>query len=282
MSPATPTQASAGATPRANELPNNIHFTVYGIQQIENKEALFELHKFEIHKVVDVNSPCFIDMGQTARYPGVHSAFYADRLGQDIGITDYRNPPASASEKDKVLAATAAQREANIEALGGDSGVKAIVSASGVKYPTVSADCNGPADQLPPPKCIDDASNQKRLDLCQKTWDSDENLWEGTDRVLTAPLHGTTYGMALGINPINLAPIGGAAFYVDEALSTMDAYAIFYRTDDGPAPGTLFLYGTPTEPTRGVTKVHMTNVSNPNITAELAVFADLGEDDEHF
>jgi len=282
MSPATPAQASAGATPKPGELPNNIRFTLYGIQKYDNKEALFALTSFEIHKVVDVNSPCFIDMGQTARFPGVHAAYYADKLAEVTGIADYKNPPAGASENDKIDAATAAQREINIELLGGDNGVKALTSASATKYPTVAANCSGPADQLPPPMCKDDESNKKRLALCQKTWDSDPDLWEGTDRVLTSPLAGTTYGMVLGTNPLNFAPIGGASFYVEEALSSMDAYALYYRTDDGADPGTLFLYGTPSAPTRGVVKVRMTNVNNPNLSAELAVFADLGEDDVHF
>jgi len=73
-----------------------------------------------------------------------------------------------------------------------------------------------------------------------------------------------------------------AGFNIDEAVSTMDAFAIYYRSDDGLDPGTLFLYGTPTYPTRGVTKVHMTSVTDPLLTANLAIFADLGEDDVHF
>jgi len=282
MSPATPFQVSAGVTPGTGELPNNTRFTLYGIQRIENNEALFALQSFEIHKVVDVSSPCFIDADPRHRFPGVHAAFYAERLAQETGIADYRNPPAGASENDKVDAATAAQREINIQLLGGDTGVKALVSASSTKYPALATGCGGGGDLIPPPMCTDDASNAKRLELCQRTWDSDPNLWEGTDRSLTAPLAGTTFGMVLGMNPLNFAPIGGAGFYVEEALSSMDAYAIYYRSDDGADPGTLFLYGTPSKPTRGVTKVQMTSLSNPNITASLAIFEDLGEDDLDF
>jgi hypothetical protein len=282
FAPATVAQLPEGMAAGPGELPANSRFTLYGIQEFDGKSALFALRSFEIHKAVEPTSPCFIDMGQTARFPGLHSVFYADKIAEVTGITDYRNPPGGASENDKIDAATAAQREINIELLSGVTGVKVITSASAAKYPAVSADCAGPADQLPPPRCIDEASNQKRLELCQRAWDADAELWEGTDRSLTAPLAGTTFGFVLGTSPINNAPIGGGSFFVEEALSTMDAYAIYVRTDDAADPGNLYAYGEPSKPTRGVTKVHMTTISNPNLFVDLAIFEDLGEDDVHF
>jgi len=130
--------------------------------------------------------------------------------------------------------------------------------------------------------CTDDASNKHRLEMCQSAWAADPNLWEGTDRVLVAPLAGTTYGLVDGMNPINLAPVGGAQLFVDEAVSTMDAFAIYWQTDDKADPGNLLLYGTPTHPTRGVSHVHLTSAANPLLTADMAIFADLGQDDTHF
>jgi len=285
MSPSTPFQVSEGVTPELTmgELPANSRFTLYGIQRFDNSEALFALKSFEIKKVVDTSSPCFIDKDpRTARFLGIHAAFYAERLAEETGISDYQNPPAGASEEDKVDAATAALREHNIQLLGGDTGVKALVSASASKYPALAPGCGGGGDLIPPPMCTDDASNAKRLELCQRAWDADPDLWEGTDRSLTAPLGGTTFGMVLGMSPINFAPIGGAGWYVEQAVSSMDAFAIYYRTDDGLDPGTLFLYGEVSQPTRGVTKVRMTSTSNPNLTADLAIFADLGEDEVDF
>lgn len=282
FSPATVGQLPEGMSPGPGQFAANTRFTLYGIQRFDGKDALFALRSFEIRKAVEVTSPCFLDRGQTARFPGLHAVYYADKIAEVTGIADYRNPPASASENDKVDAATAAQREVNIELLSGATGVKVITSASAAKYPAVSTDCAGPADQIPPPKCIDDASNKKRLDLCQKAWDADDQLWEGTDRSLTAPLAGTTFGFVLGTNPINNAPIGGGSFNVEEALSNMDAYAIYYRADDAADPGNLYVYGEPTKPTRGVTKVHMTSISNPLIFTDLAIFEDLGDDDVHF
>jgi hypothetical protein len=278
-----PVQAGFGATPGPGQLPNNSRFTIYGIQTEATQDFLFALNTFEVHPMVDVNSPCFIDAGISAKFPGLHASKYADKIAEVTGIMDYRNPPAGASENDKIDAATAAQRMINIASLGASgTGVKAVTSASETGYPMVAADCNGPDGQIPPPKCMDDASNAKRLKLCQAAWDADKNLWEGTDRSLTAPLNGTTYGLVDGTNPINQAPIGGASIFVDEAVSTMDAFAIYYRSDTGLDPGNLLLYGTPTKPTRGVIRSHMTSILNPNLTAELGIFADLGEDDVHF
>jgi hypothetical protein len=130
---------------------------------------------------------------------------------------------------------------------------------------------------------MDDASNARRLNICTQAWKADPRLYEGTDRVLTAPLNGTTFGFVVGLNPINLAPVGGAQFFVDEALGGTDEYAIFFQTDGvEDSLGTLVLSGRPTSPTRGVRHVHMTSSLSPNLTADLAVFEDLGEDSTQF
>jgi hypothetical protein len=150
----------------------------------------------------------------------------------------------------------------------------------------MATDCMGPPDQIPPPQCIDNASNQRRLQLCQQTWKTDGRLWEGTDRVLTAPLNGTTFGLL--DNPMTPAgtPSGGAQIFVDNALAGIDAYAIYTQADDPPPGmqglGNQLYFGRPTMPTRGVFHVHMVDPNNPALTAEMAVFADLGQDDVHF
>lgn len=277
---ATPAQASQGAVPRPDQLPANVHFTIYGIQTATDRDRLFALDSFEIHPIVDPSSPCFIDVGKHVRFPGLHVSQYQKMVGDDVGIPDYKNPPPGATEAQKIDAATAAQRMINIGLLGADTGIKAVTSASVRQYPAVDADCNGTG--LPPAMCTDPAANARRLAKCQESWDSDPNLWEGTDRVLVAPLAGTTYGLVDGVNPINLAPIGGAQFFVDEAVGSMDAYAIYYQRDDMDDPGNLLLYGTPTHPTRGVSHVHLTSKTNPLLFADMAVFVDLGQDDVHF
>jgi hypothetical protein len=282
LSPGTPVQAHVMGAMMAGELPASTHFAIYGIQQDAAQDRLFELERFEIHRIVDPTSPCFIDVGDHVRHPGLHVTSYAVKIAEDTGITDIANPPAGATEQQKIEMATAIQRMANVAALGSAAGIKVVSSASAATYPAVAAGCTGPADQIPPATCTDDASNQLRLRLCQAAWRADPNLFEGTDRVLTAPLGGVTHGMVDGRNPINMAPVGGAQLFVDEALDNIDAYAIYTQADGMDTPGTQLLFGRPTMQTRGVLHVHLVSPADPALTAEMAVFIDLGQDDVHF
>ncbi len=192
------------------------------------------------------------------------------------------NPPPGATEQQKIDAATAAQRMINIAALTGSSGIKVVTSASTSEYPMLSDFCDGAG--IPALHCADETSNRRRLENCRAAWDADPALWEGTDRILTAPLAGTTLGLVDGLNPINLAPVGGAQLFVDEDLTGMDAFAIYWRLDNADGPGTLLLYGTPTvpAPTRGVIHVQLHSPTDPALSADLAIFADLGQDDVTF
>jgi hypothetical protein len=210
--------------------------------------------------------------------------FYANRIAEDTGIADFRNPPPTATEQQKIVMATAVQRMNNVAALAGATGipVNVVSSASILVYPAPATECGASSDQIPPAKCTDDASNALRLKLCQGIWRKDPNMFEGTDRVLTAPLNGVTHGMVDGLNPINMAPVGGAQLFVDEALTHVDAYAIYAQVDGGTEPGMQIFFGKPTMPTRGVSHVHLVSPLNPMLTAEMAVFADLGQDDVHF
>ncbi len=277
-----PAQASPGTPPDSTQLPSNVHFTIYGIQSNDQGNRLFELQKFEVHPIVDLKSPCYIDVGDHVKHPGLHVSKYMEAVAKDTMIPDYKNPPPGATEEQKTDSATAAQRMLNIGLLGGEGGIKAVTSASAATYPPVAPSCASVPNMIPPAMCTEEEANKHRLEVCQKAWKDDPTLWEGTDRVLVAPLAGTTYGLVDGMNPINLAPIGGASFFVDEAVGEMDAYAIYYQIDGMPDPGNLLLYGTPTHPTRGISHVHLVNSSNPDLTANMAIFVDLGEDDVHF
>lgn len=281
MSFATPAQASPGAMPRANQLPTNSHYRLYAIKEETDRENTFEVQRFEIHPIIDLSSPCFIDAGEHVPFRGLHVSQYRVKTEEVTGITDIANPPPGSTEQQRIDAATAIQRMANVTALAGDMGIKVVTSASAGEYPAVDADCTGTG--LPPRQCIDEDSNARRLRLCQELWAADPLLFEGTDRVLTAPLNGTTFGFIVGLNPINLAPVGGAQFFVDEALGGTDEYAIYFQTDGvEDSLGTLMLSGRPGSPTRGVRHVHMTSQLSANIIADLAVFEDLGEDDTQF
>lgn len=282
LGPRMPAQAAPGAVVGPTQLPSNIHFSLYAIKSGDDHDFLFEVERFEIHPIVDLTSPCFIDVGDHVRFPGLHVSQFAAQVAGDTGIPDFRNPPPEATEQQKIDAATAAQRMTNITALGGTSGIKVVTSHSTANYPMVAADCDSAG--LPPPMCVDAAANQRRLDACQAAWTADTSLWEGTDRILTSPLAGTTFGLVNGMNPINLAPVGGAQFFVDEDLTGMDAFAIYWQYDDTPGPGTLLLYGTPTSPspTRGVMHVPLESPTSGALSADLAIFADLGHDETNF
>jgi hypothetical protein len=280
---ATPVQAPVLGMGGPTDLPASSHFTLFAIQQDAAQDRLFEIERFEIHRIVDPSSPCFIDVGEHVPHPGLHVTQYANKIEEDTKIPDPANPPPTATEQQKILVATALQRMANVNALAGPNGIKVVTSASPRGYPTMAAACDGPVDQIPPPMCIDDASNQRRLKLCQAVWNGDSNLFEGTDLVLTAPLNGTTRGFVDGGNPIALGvQVGGAQFFVDAELGNFSAYAIYNQTDGMDTPGTQLLFGRPTMPTRGVLHVHLVSPGTPVLTAEMAIFADLGRDDVHF
>jgi hypothetical protein len=301
LAAATPVQASVGVTPTADQLPDNVHFTLYAFEQDSESGKpvgrLFEVETFEIHRIVDLNSPCFIDVGEHVPYPGLHVSQYANQVMMDNGFTSM-TPPPTATEAQKIEVATALQRQKNVEAQAGNEGLKVVSGASNGGYLPIATDCND-TSKIPPPMCTDAASNQRRLAMCTDAWSHDPEYFEGTDRVLTVPLNGTTHGMVSGMNPVNLAPVGGAQFFVDENLDNFQGYAIYWQYDDAnhdgmpdyppgtPAAdqdplGTQLLFGKPTAPTRGVFHVHMTNRADPSLTAELAIFANLDDDEVHF
>jgi hypothetical protein len=285
---ATPIVASAYA-PRPGELPPGTHFALYAFQNGTDSQGnpvgrLFAVATFELHHIVDLASPCFIDVGAHVPHPGLHVSQFKTVILADNGYTsgDISKPPPGATQQQMIAAATAVQRDTNVQLLAGDMGIRVVTSPSTTRYPTVAATCTVAAGQIPPPSCTDDASNALRLQLCQDTWASDPNLFEGTDRVLTQPLDGTTYGTVDGLNPVNQAPVGGAGIYVNDVLAGFDGYAIYLQSTGVPSPGTLLLFGTPTMPTRGVTHVHLTDPADATLTANMAIFANLGDNNVQF
>jgi hypothetical protein len=302
FSAAMKVQASPGQAPTAEQFPNNIHFTLYAFEETSGGSGtmgfLFELQKFEIHRIVDLSSPCFIDVGDHVPFEGLHVSQFEAKVKEAKGIPDIANPPASATEQDLIDVATAMQRLRNVNAYAGAEGPKVVSSVSDDGYLPVAANCTD-TGLIPPPTCTDDASNARRLAMCQEAWKADETLFEGTDRILTAPLNGISHGMVIGMNPVNFAPVGGAQFFVDEALEDFDGFAIYWQYDDVDAngepdyppqvppadrheAGELLLFGRPSKPTRGVIHVSMTSLVDPAITADLAVFTNIDDDEVHF
>lgn len=282
LPPTMPRQASYGAAPTPSQIPNDAYFSLWGIQKAADRENLFELQRFEIHPIVDVSSPCFIDVGEHVPYPGIHVSQFGAQVAADTGISDISMPPAGATEEQKIDAATAVQRMNNIAALGGNAGIKVVTSATPSVYPDVAPDCSPVDGMIPPPMCSDEESNEHRLALCTAAWKADSALWEGTDRVLTDPLAGTTFGFVDGRNPVNQGPVGGAQWFVDEDLDLMDAFALYWQMDGVDGTGTLLMYGTPYVSTRGVRHVELVSPTNPLFNADLVIFSDLDEDNVHF
>src|SRR4051794_12007228 len=97
------------------------HLTLYAIHSGDTT-SLFAITTFEVHRVVDLASPCFIDVGDHVAHPGLQVSQYATVIGQDVGVPDPLNPPPGASSDDEIASATALQRERNIAALVGPMG----------------------------------------------------------------------------------------------------------------------------------------------------------------
>jgi hypothetical protein len=279
-----PPQASPGTMPSATQVDSAGHYALYAIEESAMESRLFDAQDFSIHPVVDLTSPCFIDVGPHVPYPGLHVSQFGAQVAKDTGIADVANPPAGATQQQQIEAATAVVRMNNVLALGAPTGLKAVTSVSASSYPAVAPDCAGEPGLIPPPTCTDPDSNLLRLTLCQAAWKADPNYYEGTDRVLTSPLNGTSDGMVDGVNPINMTTVGGAQFFVKDTLLDIQAFAVYFRLDSDPVgPGALVLFGRPEDlSTRGVVHVHMTSDTSPSLVADLAVFEDLGDDDVHF
>ncbi len=287
FAPGTPVEASPGATVKPSQLPANVHLTLYAVDETSAQSSLFAVQTFEIHRIVDLDSPCYIDVGPHVPHPGLHVSQFAAQIAMDNrytvtgGVVDIADPPAGATTDEMIDVATAVQRQNNVRLLSSDMGMAVISGASSVTYPAMDADCSGSG--IPPTTCVDEASNARRLAKCQAIWATDSEFFEGTDRVLTVPLNGVTHGMVDGTNPVNQGPVGGAQFFVDTNLADFTTYAIYSEVDATTGTGTLLYYGhtLPTS-TRGVIHATLLGVINPKLKVELAIFADLGDDDVQF
>ena len=304
---AIPAQDKPGVPLVAGHVPANAHFRLYAINETKDEtgvvtsSSLFELQRFEIQNVLNLSSPCLIDEDLRSRYRGVHVFQIANRIANDTGITDITNPPPESPERDLIELATAQERVSRARTVGAQ--VKAITSASPVTYPTIGTKCSDAADfdatLIPPPNCADDESNRVRLLRCQDFWAANPDFYEGRDSILASPLNGIYAGVVVGRNPINQSAIGGSQFFVDEALGGFGAFAVYWQYDDAdgdgqpdyPASvpmaerssvGQLYMYGTASTITRGVQKVQMRSITNAALNANMAIFADLGEDNVHF
>jgi hypothetical protein len=304
--------------------PANTYYTWYAVDEIYQRDAegkivrdgdgnpvvetayVFEVAKFEIKPVVDVSSPCFIELPNTAEpnIPGLHATQFMNAMSQRTGITDPLNPPADAPEGDIIDMLGAQRRMGLLGPLA--TQVKAITSfpddsAGYPQYPPVADTCveDDPGydrAEIPPPNCINEESNALRLELCQAFWDAHPFYYEGSDKVFTLPLNGQFLGVVTGVNPVNQGFLGGSSMFVDPDLSGIDVLMMNYQYKDldgdgqpdypaGVEPSELgfhFMSGRPESRTRGVINFSIRHFFISRISAEVAVFPDLDSDDVNF
>lgn len=318
---AVPAQVRGGVAPIPGfQQASNTHYRLYGIREVrDNSGAVLsstftELQRFEIHRIVEKDSPCFIEPDE-ARYPGLQALRYESRIKADTGIIDVKAPPTGATEEQLIDVATAEQRTINVTKFSSQptetpfslqspfffwGGLKAVTSISPAQYPAVGTLCaeNNPnidRSLIPPATCTDDESNKIRFEVCSQFWEQNPDFYEGTDRVLTEPLSGTYFGIVTGQSPVNNAVLGGTQFFVEDPVLDYDAFAVHLLNDD-PAmnvmeTGTQLLIGRPNSVTRGVTRAVMINPNPPPgpltmlaqfFNSPIAIFSDLGGDDVHF
>jgi hypothetical protein len=270
---------------------------------------LYEVQRFEVRKLIDLSSPCFIDLpggagieGQTV-FPGLHVTQHAAKTRAVQEVTDPLDP--SVPYDKAVIVLTADRRVDLLDDL--ERELKAVVSSDATvepgvadfQYPATAAAgmCPPGANDIPHPTCTDDESNAQRLRICQDLWAvAGPNWYEGSDKVFTLPLNGNLNGFVEGMNPVNqVGLIGGASFYVDENLVGHDAYVLNYQwkdfngdgAPDAPANmasdiGQPFMFARSKHFSRGVTNGTFRHATVSNLQAELAVFPDLGDDSVQF
>jgi hypothetical protein len=332
LSEGVPAVADRGATANPGQAPADTFFTLYAAdyeyvdadgdgradldlngEPLIAEAFLFEVQRFEIKKLIDTTSPCFIDLpggaGTVGRnyFPGIHITQHARRVREAVGLgpTDSALDP-SIPYDDAVLVLTADRRATLLPRLEGE--LKAVTSSDATveagrpdfEYPdtTAAGECGGSTALIPHPTCTDDESNAHRLAMCQQLWaEAGPSWYEGSDKVFTLPMNGIFYGLVEGMNPVNdVGVVGGAGFYVDENLVGHDAFLIRYQwkdfdgdgMPDVPAGETFDIVGKPylsarsEHFSRGVTSGTFRHATEGTVRGELAVFPDLGDDDVQF
>lgn len=278
----------------ADAPPAGTYFTFYALDHeyaADDPETIivtrfFEIQRFEIQPVIRQASPCFIDL-EEAPYPGLHVTQFAVKERERTGVENPFDPQDDDTEGEITDVLTADERIGNLSDLEGQ--VKAVVSYSPMVLPDAAAGCVADgigASEIPAPTCIGDEDNAQRLRVCRDLWAEDPDYYEGSDKVFTLPNNGSFYGTVEGPNPINQGFLGGATVSVDEVLSGFDAYSINWQYEDEAMQtssiGTTFMVGEPEQRTRGVINARLVSPLSASTFCEVAIFADLGEDDVNF
>ncbi len=302
--------------------PDNTYFTFYAVDHvymldgdgnpvldaagnpIPEQTFLFNVTEFELKPLIDVSSPCFIELPADAEdirsFPGLHVTMFEEKLKEVTNISDPFDPPSDVTEGDITDVLNAGRRMGLLVRLQNE--VTSVASFTDFAYPAAQADCDATGEQIPAPTCTDDASNEQRLRACEAIWEANPNLYEGSDKVFTLPLNGRFFGMVEGPNPVNGGFVGGSTIFVDDVLSEADAFTIKWQFKDGdddgepdyPADffddpahvesetGYDFVTGRPESRVRGVINTRMVSPYAAGVFAEVAIFSGLGDDDVNF
>ena len=245
---------------------------------------LFEVQRFEIRPVIDVASPCFIDL-EDARFPGLHVTEYANKVMEQTGITDPFNPRPGAPSGDVTDVLDAKSAMDHLGPLQGRSRRWSATRPSSTGPSATTCIEQRPRrrpDPVPAAQVHRRSSNAAAPRAVQGGLGrpTPESYYEGSDKVFTLPLNGKLYGMVEGSNPVNGVTVGGSGVFVDEALDGFDSFTINWQYKDlngdgqpdypaGTADadksptGYVYMSGTPVRAARGVINVHLTNPNDP-------------------
>ena len=300
------TAAKGAMAPQPLQPKANTYYLLYAIQSKSDdagnvtQQFVYEVQRFEIKSLIDLSSPCFIDI-EDSRFPGLHVTQFANKVGEQVNIKPddiaHAPPTATQAEIDSVVDANE-----RISHLGPLQGVVSVVTdVSTAQYGAFATKCvedGGETDRFPAPTCTGDASNKQRLQLCKAFWAEHPEFYEGSDKVFTLPLNGTFRGVVDGANPVNGGFIGGAEWVVPSVLEDIDSYTVRWQFKDLDGNGTpdyaadtpegdkklghLYMTGVPYRITRGVINVRLANSDDPSIVGEMAVFPAVGDRGTNF
>jgi len=252
-----------------------------------------KIANFEVRPMVDTSSPCFIEVHNTP-FPGLHSTQVARKLREVYGIDDPYNPPAGA-DAGEIIDILTADRRMDGQGLI-ETGIKAITTHDPSEYPS----------DIPAIDRIDEASNDLRRQKCRAFWADHPLKYEGSDQVFTLPHNSPWIGAVDGADPRNSVFIGGAKIEVEAGLIGIDGMLMNWQYDCTPAdllaegldctpdyPDTLaddqksdlgvhYMAGNAVAKTRGVINVPLESRTFSQLSGEIAIFANLDNDQVHF
>jgi hypothetical protein len=292
----------AGGNMGFGQPPADTHYEFW----VATGNSSFKVAEFLVVTQFDSQFPCFIETGR-AKYPGLHSTRFYDRLLDDALATGDPNTP----DQDEVnLLADAQKRMDNMSVV--EKQLKAVVGYDPTMTQQILDDLETAVGTGAPIGEMDDVHNANRLKICQAFFDKHPDFYVGGDKVFSLPLAGHWYGMVEGSDPRSNAPVGGAGFTVPFTFKKFDYLLMNWQFNDAhyKADGTLdtnqtndpritstvdglgpygqswtgyyYMGGSPRDATRRTINVDLINQQFRSINAKMAIFPAINEDDATF